>query len=281
MQISREDYDKVSEEINKRFQEEIIFDQLVTTVIEWHEAMVKFAARSDAASVSNYPTMLKKIRECNLMLRIANILSTALSFTENIEDDRRHNKHECGKPICTIARELRNRIQHSSIRPQHGGGWTNMRLATPQMNEMPANFTKNSVTLSIPWRKVWDDIERQNRDGQKRAKRFEQACKQEFPNRDSLDIVIVINGYLKCLSDVINKRREAQPFRTHTELLEKKARALNDMDAVSPDGEKIPLVASQIQLAEIKELLDWNQRLPDLELIQFGRGKPDLGPTLR
>ena len=36
MQISREDYDKVSEEINKRFQEEIIFDQLVTTVIEWH-----------------------------------------------------------------------------------------------------------------------------------------------------------------------------------------------------------------------------------------------------
>ena len=155
MQISREDYDKVSEEINKRFQEEIIFDQLVTTVIEWHEAMVKFAARSDAASVSSYPTMLKKIRECNLMLRIANILSTALSFTENIEDDCRHNKNECGKPICTIARELRNRIQHSSIRPQHGGGWTNMRLATPQMNEMPANFTKNSVTLSIPWRKVW------------------------------------------------------------------------------------------------------------------------------
>ena len=65
MQISREDYDKVSEEINKRFQEEIIFDQLVTTVIEWHEAMVKFAARSDAASVSSYPTMLKKIRECS------------------------------------------------------------------------------------------------------------------------------------------------------------------------------------------------------------------------
>ena len=108
---------KISEEINKRFQEEMLFDQLVTTVIEWHEAMVKFAARSDAASVSSYPTMLKKIRECNVMLRIANILSTALSFTENIEDDRRHNKHECGKPICTIARELRNRIQHSSIRP--------------------------------------------------------------------------------------------------------------------------------------------------------------------
>ena len=179
MQISREDYDKVSEEINKRFQEEIIFDQLVTTVIEWHEAMVKFAARSDAASVSSFPTMLKTIRECNLMLRIANILSTALSLTENIEDDRRHNKHECGKPICTIARELRNRIQHSSIRPQHGGGWTNMRLTTPKMNEMPANLTKNSVTLSIPWRKVWDDIERQNRDGQKRAKRFEQACTEQ------------------------------------------------------------------------------------------------------
>ena len=155
-----------------------------------------------------------------------------------------------------------------------------MRLATPQMNEMPANLTKTSVTLSIPWGKVRDDVARQKRDGPKRAKRFEHACEQEFLNRDSLDIVIVINGYLKCLSDVINKRREAQPFRTHTELLEK-ARALNDMDAVSPDGEKIPLGASQIKLAEIKELLDWNQRLPDLELIQFGRGKPDLGPTPR
>ena len=275
MQISCEDYDKVSEEINKRFQEEMLFDQLVTTVIEWHEAMVKFAARSDAASVSSYPTMLKKIRECNVMLRIANILSTALSFTENIEDDLRNQKHECGKPICTIARELRNRIQHSLIQPMHGAGWTNMRVATPQMNEMPANRTKNSVTLSIQWEKVRDEIKRPNR-----AERFELACKQAFPNHDSLDIIIVINGYLKCLSNVINKRREAQPFRTHTELLEK-ARALNDKDAVSPDGEKISLEGSQIKLAEIKELLDRNRRLPNLELIQFGRGKPDLGPTPR
>ena len=55
MQISREDCDKIREEkkqINKRFQEEILFDQLATTVIEWHEAMVKYAARSDAASFS-------------------------------------------------------------------------------------------------------------------------------------------------------------------------------------------------------------------------------------
>ena len=275
MQISHEDYDKIREEIHKRFQEEILFDQLATTVIEWHEAMVKFAARSDAASASSYPTMLKKIRECNVMLRIANILSTALSFTENIEDDRRNQKHECGKPICTIARELRNRIQHSLIQPMHGAGWTNMRVATPQMNEMPANRTKNSVTLSIQWEKVRDEIKRPNR-----AERFELACKQAFPNHDSLDIIIVINGYLKCLSNVINKRREAQPFRTHTELLEK-ARALNDKDAVSPDGEKISLEGSQIKLAEIKELLDRNRRLPNLELIQFGRGKPDLGPTPR
>ena len=275
MQISREDYDKIREEIHERFQEEMLFDQLATTVIEWHEAMVKFAARSDAASASSYPTTLKKIRECNVMLRIANILSTALSFTENVEDDRRHQKHKCGKPICTIARELRNRIQHSSIQPQHGAGWTNMRVATPQMYEMPANRMKNSVHLGIQWEKVRDEIKRLKLDGPKRAERFELACKQEFPNRDSLDIIIVINGYLKCLSNVINKRREAQPFRTHTELLEK-ARALNDRE---PDGEKISLAGSQIKLVEIKELLDRNHRLPNLELVQFGKGNPDREPT--
>ena len=91
-------------------------------------------------------------------------------------------------------------------------------------------------------------------------------------------MVIVINGYLKCLSDVINKQRMAQPLdellRTHTELLEK-ATVPNDRDAVSPDGEKIHLEGiSQMKLAEIKELLDRNWRLPDLELIQFGGGSP-------
>ena len=150
MRISHEDYDKVCEEkkqITKRLQEEMLFDQLATTVIEWHQAMVKFAARSDASSFSSYLTVLKKIRECNLMLRIANILSAALSFTEYVKDDDRHNKHKCGNPICTIARELRNGIQHSWIQSQQpGGSWTDMQLTTPQMHKMPANSTKNSVT---------------------------------------------------------------------------------------------------------------------------------------
>ena len=54
-----------------------------------------------------------------------------------------------------------------------------------------------------------------------------------------------------------------------------KATAPNDRDAVSPDGEKIHLEEiSQMKLAEIKELLDRNWRLPDLELIQCGGGSP-------
>ena len=279
MQISREDYDKVREEkkqIRKCFQEEMLFDQLATTVIEWHEAMVKFAARADAASFS-YPTILKNIRECNLMLRIANVLSMALSFTENVEDDHRHKEHECGQRNCTIAIELRNRIQHDWLIPQQLGRWTNMRLTTPQMDKMPANFTRNSVVLSVPWQQVRDEIIGQ-RKGTVRAERFEQACKQEFPNLDSVDMVIVINAYLRCLSNVMEKRRSAQPLdeylRTHAELLEQSA-ALNERDVVSPEGEKIHLEGiSQMLRAEIKELLDRNQRLPNLELIQFGDGSP-------
>ena len=82
------------------------------------------------------------------MLRIANVLSMALSFTENVEDDHRHKEHECGQRNCTIAIELRNRIQHDWLIPQQLGRWTNMRLATPQMDKMPANFTRNSGDIT-------------------------------------------------------------------------------------------------------------------------------------
>ena len=43
------------------------------------------------------------------MLRVANVLSACVSFTANSEKD------ECAKPMCTIAKELRNQLQHSVV----------------------------------------------------------------------------------------------------------------------------------------------------------------------
>ena len=81
--ISQEDYEKVRDErnlINKRLQNEILFDQLLTNVIEWHESMVRFAARMGSSGAAN---TWKHYRESGLLLRLANVLSACVSFTEN------------------------------------------------------------------------------------------------------------------------------------------------------------------------------------------------------
>ena len=186
--ISQEDYEKVRDErnlIKKRMQKEILFDQLLTNVIEWQESMVRFAARAGSSVGGKWS---KNTRECSLMLRVANVLSACVSFTANSEKDGRREKHECGKPMCTIAKELRNQLQHSVVDELPLLKWTAVWIETPQMTAMPSNFNKISVGLKVRWRGIRDDIQRKGR-----RKRFEHACKQEFPNFEEIDTVIVIN----------------------------------------------------------------------------------------
>ena len=47
--------------------------------------------------------------------------------------------------------------------------------------------------------------------------------------------------------------------------------------AVSPEGEEIYLEGTRHMVTEIKELMDRNQKLPELELVQFGEGSPTQG----
>ena len=121
--IGADHYARVREErqaITRRLREEVLFDQLATNVIEWHEAMVIFAARlSSGVAFSTSETWARAERECSLMLRVANVLSAAFSFTEAIERDGRHRKHGCGNSLCTIARSLRNRLQHDVLGHGH------------------------------------------------------------------------------------------------------------------------------------------------------------------
>ena len=70
-----------------------------------------------------------------------------MAFTENVEKDDRHKHHKCAKPICTIARELRNRLQHGIVKVQPWAGWTNLRVAAPQKSRMElVQFGRGSPT---------------------------------------------------------------------------------------------------------------------------------------
>ena len=98
--ISQENYEKVRDERNlvkKRMQKEILFDQLLTNVIEWHESMSRFAARMGSSVGRN---AWKLYRECSLMLRVANVLSACVSFTENSEKHGKYSPH----PSCAKTR---------------------------------------------------------------------------------------------------------------------------------------------------------------------------------
>lgn len=101
--VGADDYAKVRDEresVTTRLREEALFDQLATNVIEWHEAMVRFAARlSSGVALSTRETWARTEQECSLMLRIANVLSAAFSFSEAVERNGRHRKHGCGDSI--------------------------------------------------------------------------------------------------------------------------------------------------------------------------------------
>ena len=272
--ISQEDYENACDErnlIKKRLQKEMLFDQLLTNVIEWHESMVRFAGRTGSSKGAN---TWKHYRECGLMLRLANVLSACVSFTDNSKE------HQCRKPMCTIAKELRNQLQHSEVDDLPVIKWTSVWIETPQMKSMPSNFRKTGVGLRVRWRGILDDIR-----PKKRRERFERACKQAFPTLDEVDTVIVINNHLRCLSDVMSRERQEmgspdELLGIHAMLLKKAVPLTHGsglISAASPEDEEIYLEGARHMVTEIKELMDRNQELPDLELVQFGEGSPTQG----
>ena len=71
---------------------------------------------------------------------------------------------------------------------------------------------------------------------------------------------------------------------THAMLQEKAAPLTHGSGvicAVSPEDEEIYLEGTRHMVTEINELMDRNQKLPDLELVQFGEGSPTHGNLSR
>ena len=215
-------------------------------------------------------------------IAIANVLSAAMAFTENVEKDDRHKQHMCGKPICTIARELRNRLQHGIVKDQPWAGRTNLDVAAPQKSRMPVNFTQHDVELRVPWRDVRDDIEREAK-SKKRAAKFQKACEKEFPNLDYIDVTVAVNGHLRCLSDVMNKARRSAGHldglvEIHNLMLDKaKPLSSSIVRAVSSEGMELYLTEAVGMVKNVEMLRHRNEQLPVLELVQFGRGSPTSG----
>ena len=280
MPISETDYRDLCAErdrVSKRLREEVLFEQLATNVVEWHQAVVKFASWLSAVGTIAFfetATWVRVERECSLMLRVANVLSAAFSFTEAVEEDGRHRKHQCGKSVCTIARELRNRLQHDVLSSSHRYG------PTPASRDTPG--TPKVVGLRVRWQDVRDTIER----SPKRRKQFEYACRSAFPKLDEIDVFTVIGEHLRCLSTVMAKvRREAPP----DELIAAHKRLSQQGDSlqqgkpwnryvVSPEGKTVHLKLAEDNVDQIRDMMSRTDRLPDLDLVQFGEGCRALGP---
>ena len=274
--IARVDFERLRRDLTqleRRLDAECLFDHLAENVVEWREAMTRFVVRSQSASPQHW---LKDMTECRLLLRIANVLSAAFSFTENIDQDDAHKKYRCGTPMCTIARGLRNRIQHGIVEGRHVTAGHAVWISAPQMKSMPSNGIKDGVHIVIRWRDLLEDMRRYGRG------RFEDACRKEFPNSDTVDAVIVINSHLKCLSDVMKEYRQRWPVegtldKAH-ELLHKASSLESSLvHAEAPDGESIWLRGPGQLHSLIEDLTDRNERIADVELVQFGAGSPTHG----
>ncbi len=261
---------------SKRLRVEVLFEQLATNVVEWHQAMVRFASRLSAAGTFalERATWVRAERECNLMLRVANVLSAAFSFTEAGEQDGRHWRHECGNSICTIARELRNRLQHDVLGSVHRYG------PIPALRGAPG--VPKVVGLRVRWRDVRDNIE--GRGSEKRRRQFEDACRTEFPDLDEIDLFTVINEHLRCLSTVMKDVRRQWPpdelIAVHKRLARQGESSQQGEPwgryVVSPKGKTVHLKVAEDNVGQIRGMMSCTDRLPDLERVQFGEGRQAL-----
>ena len=277
--ISERDYRDLCAErdrVSKRLREEVLFEQLATNVVEWHQAAVRFASRLSAAGAIAFferATWVRADRECSLMLRVANVLSAAFSFTEAVERDGRHRKHQCGNPICTIARELRNRLQHDVLGSRQRYG--------PMPASRDTLGVPKVVGLRVRWEDVRDTIER----SPKRKKQFEDACKSAFPMLDEIDVFSVVREHLRCLSTVMTEvRRQAPPdelIAIHKRLARRGESSRQgepwNRYVVSPKGVTVHLKVAENNVALISAMMSGTDRLPDLDLVQFGEGRPAPG----
>ena len=278
--IARVDFERLRcdrERLRRRLDAEFLFDHLAENAVEWREAMTRYVVRRKSARLRNW---LRDMTECRLLLRIANVLSAAVSFTENVDHDDAHKNHRCGTPMCTIARELRNRIQHGIVEGRYVTTGQAVWISAPQMKRMPSNGNKDGVQLMIQWRDLLDEIQN-GRKGRERREQFGEACRKEFPDSDTVDAVIVINSHLNCLSDVMKKHRQQWPVKgtldRAQELLQKAGPLGSGVQAEAPGGESIWLEGLKQFHSLVEDLTDRNETIADVELVQFGAGSPTHG----
>ena len=277
--ISETDYRELlaeCEQVSRRLREEVLFEQLATNVVELHQAMVRFASRLSAASRFAFldrATWARTETECSLMLRIANVLSASFSFTEAVEQDGRHQRHECGNPICTIARELRNQLQHDVLGSRHRYG------SIPTSHDTPG--VPIVVRLRVRWKDVRDSIKRSSR----KKRRFEKACSSAFPKLEEIDVFTVVREHLRCISDVMTDVRRQAPADELVTIHKRLSRQGEPSQrsepwnrcVVSPKGMTVHLQEAEDKVVLIRGMMSVADRLPDLDLVRFGEGRPAPG----
>ena len=126
----------------------------------------------------------------------------------------------------------------------------------------------------------------EGRGSEKKRRQFEDACRTEFPKLDEIDLVTVINEHLRCLSTVMKDVRRQSPPDELIAVHKRVARQGESPEqgeswgryVVSPKGKTVHLKVAEDNVDQIRDMMSCTDRLPDLELVRFGEGRPALEP---
>ena len=274
--IDRADYERLHQDwqrLQRRMDAEVLFDHLAENVVEWRQAMTRFVVRSSSSGARNW---FKDMMECRLLLRAANVLSAAFSFTESTDQNEEHRTQQCGNPMCTIARGLRNQIQHGIVKGRYEVMGDAVWISAPQMKRMPSSGKKEGMRLTIRWPDVAASMKHD------RKRQFKDACRTEFPDGDRVDAVLVINSHVNCLSNGMQahrRRLSIEKTLDKAQELLRKAEPLKSrrVEAAAQAGEPIWLKGPKQVHSLIEDLMDRNEKIADVELVQFSGGSPTRG----
>ena len=132
--------------------------------------------------------------------------------------------------------------------------------------------------LRVRWEDVRDSIERSSQ----RRKQFEDACKSAFPTLEEIDVFRVVREHLRCLSAVMTDVRPQAPpdelIAIHKRLSRQgeSSRQVEPWNryVASPKGMTVHLKVAEDNVILIREMMSVTDRLPDLDLVQLGDGRP-------
>ena len=265
--ISFTDFETVQEdrnELRRQLEIECWFAELVSAVLAWQEAMLRFAGRMRSEDTQRFVPLQV---ECELTHRMAAVLVTTHGLRPHIDKKHRNCPRQSA---CMIARAMRNSWTHANVRllsVMTGGD--NLYLTAPQIAHMPTGGHRHRIELRVPAEELLDRAKGKSR------KILASAIAELFTD-EKIDAVAVLNSHLRCINNAMMNYRAAvrEPGEGRDELLGRHGLMDSPGVTASCGTQKMALGKPFRQMLDDRaQMRERNTEAPILELVQFGRGE--------